>query len=70
MNYRIVDSSGNVRHVSEFTQGIRNEAGEITHLVGYILDVTNHYLVVQEKKAAEAWEVNPLRLKEIQDAFL
>ena len=38
MNYRIVDSSGNVRHVSEFTQGIRNEAGEITHLVGYILE--------------------------------
>ncbi len=53
MNYRIVLKSGEIRHVSEYTQCVKDGEGNITHLVGYIIDVTNHYLTVEEKKAAE-----------------
>ncbi len=54
MNYRIVNKSGVARHVSEYTQSVFDQNGVITHLVGYILDVTDHWLTVQDKKAAEA----------------
>ncbi|MEM7067866.1 MAG: response regulator [Pseudomonadota bacterium] len=53
MNYRIVDRDGEVRHVSEFTQSIWDDEGNISHLVGYILDVTSHHLTVEEKIAAQ-----------------
>ncbi len=53
MIYRIVDRHSEVKHVSEYTQPIKNEQGEITHLVGYIIDVTNHQMTLEEKKAAE-----------------
>ena len=53
MNYRIVDKNHNVHHVSEYTQCIFDDQGEATHLVGYIIDVTSHYLTIQDKIAAE-----------------
>ena len=56
MNYRIKNKSGEVRHVSEYTQRILDENGEFTHLVGYLVDVTNHWLTIQEKDIAESAE--------------
>ena len=53
MNYRIVDKHLNVHHVSEYTQCIFDDQGVATHLVGYIIDVTGHYLTIQDKIAAE-----------------
>ncbi len=53
MNYRIVDQSGNTRHVSEYTQCIGDPEEKPTHLIGYILDVTDQHIIVQEKEAAE-----------------
>ncbi len=53
MVYRIVDKDSQVKHVSEYTQTIKNGEGTITHLVGYIIDVTNHQLVIEEKRVAE-----------------
>jgi len=53
MNYRIVKKSGEIKHVSEYTQCLKDEDDNITHLVGYIIDVSNHYLTVEEKKAAQ-----------------
>ncbi len=53
MVYRIVDKDSQIKHVSEYTQTIKNGEGTITHLVGYIIDVTNHQLVIEEKRVAE-----------------
>ncbi len=56
MNYRMVTKSGDVRHVSEYTQRIKNEDGEVSHLVGYLIDVTDHWITVQERDIAETAE--------------
>ncbi|MCP5082632.1 MAG: response regulator [Alphaproteobacteria bacterium] len=56
MKYRIVDRSGEVRHVSEFTQNVFSETGSIDYLVGYIMDVTDHYESEEARQAAEAAE--------------
>ena len=56
MNYRIVTKSGGERHVSEYTQEVPDATGKVTHLVGYIVDVTDHWLTVQEKNNAKQAE--------------
>ena len=38
-NYRIVTKTGEIRHVCEYSQGAFDDEGNMTHLVGYILDV-------------------------------
>jgi PAS domain S-box-containing protein len=39
-DYRIIDRSGCVRSVVDFTVVVRNDAGEATHYEGYVLDVS------------------------------
>lgn len=56
MNYRIVNKNGDIRHVSEYTQNMFSDDGQITHLIGYILDVTDHWNVEQARQAATAAE--------------
>lgn len=56
MKYRIVSRTGEVRHVSEFTQNVFSEDGDILHLVGYIVDVTEHYESEEARRAAELAE--------------
>ena len=56
MKYRIVTRGGDVRHVSEFTQNVFDDDGEIPYLVGYIMDVTDHYESEEARQAAEAAE--------------
>jgi len=57
MKYRIVSRAGEVRHVSEFTQNVFSDDGtEIPHLVGYIVDVTEHYESEEARRAAELAE--------------
>lgn len=53
VDYRIVGKTGETKHVTQHAHLIRNDVGDVTHFVGYILDVTNHHLTVKEKKAAE-----------------
>lgn len=56
MKYRVVNRSGEIRHVSEFTQNVFSESGSIDYLVGYIMDVTDHYESEEARQAAEAAE--------------
>ncbi|MEM7214931.1 MAG: response regulator [Pseudomonadota bacterium] len=56
MNYRITNKDGEVRYVSEHTQRVVADDGEITHLVGYLVDVTDHWLTIQERDIAESAE--------------
>ena len=56
MKYRIVTRSGEVRHVSEFTQNVFADDGTITNLVGYIMDVTDLYESEEARRAAESAE--------------
>lgn len=44
INYRIVRADGALRWVWEQGKGVRSESGEVTHLEGFILDVTEQYL--------------------------
>lgn len=53
MKYRILTRSGAVRHVSEFTQNVFDESGEITQLTGYVVDVTEHCQSEEARIAAE-----------------
>ena len=56
MKYRIVNRSGDIRHVSEFTQNVFSETGSVDYLVGYIMDVTDHYESEEARQAAEQAE--------------
>ena len=56
MNYRIKTKSGEILHIAEFTQNVFDKNGEISHLVGYLLDVTS----IRNEEA--------IRLKQQQDA--
>ncbi|MFC0445365.1 putative bifunctional diguanylate cyclase/phosphodiesterase [Pseudidiomarina halophila] len=44
LNYRIIRADGALRWVWEQGKGVRSEAGEVTHLEGFVLDVTEQYL--------------------------
>ncbi len=54
MDYRIVDKSGKTRFVSEYTQNIFGADGEITHLMGYVVDVTDQRFMEEARDTAEA----------------
>ena len=56
MKYRIVTRAGDIIHVSEFTQNVFSEEGNIDYLVGYIVDVTEHYESEEARRAAELAE--------------
>ncbi len=56
MKYRVINRSGEIRHVSEFTQNVFSETGSVEYLVGYIMDVTDHYESEEARQAAEAAE--------------
>ena len=56
MKYRIVTRSGEIRHVSEFTQNVFADDGSMTNLVGYIMDVTDLYESEEARRAAESAE--------------
>jgi len=61
--YRIVLKDGQIIWVDDFTSILRNENGDITHYLGYIVDITEHKQVEQELvKAKEHAEEND-RLK-------
>ena len=53
MTYRIVTRDGSIRHVSEYTQSIFSDDGKITHLIGYIMDITDQRRMEDAKEAAE-----------------
>lgn len=56
-DYRIVAKDGTVRWVEDHTQILRDDAGQITHYLGYVLDVTARKDIeeqlIQAKLAAE-----------------
>ncbi|MEM7069053.1 MAG: response regulator [Pseudomonadota bacterium] len=54
MDYRIIAKTGEVRYVSDFAQSIRNSEGKITHLIGYIVDVTDQRYLEEARKSAES----------------
>jgi len=56
MKYRIVTRTGDVRHVSEFSRIVLPEDGGIPHLVGYVVDVTEHHESEEARRAAELAE--------------
>ena len=56
LRYRIVTKSGDVRFVTENTQFVHSDDGEVTHLIGYITDVTDNNELEQEKLRAESAE--------------
>lgn len=62
-DYRIVAKDGTVRWVEDHTQIIRDDAGQITHFLGYVLDVT------ARKKAEETLRESELRFKGIAESM-
>jgi len=47
-DYRIIDSSGEVRWITDFTSIVRDEAGAISYFEGYIIDVSESHRVESE----------------------
>lgn len=45
--YRIITKNGEVKWVLDHTVFNRNEKGEITHFVGYVIDITDHQTIRQ-----------------------
>ena len=62
IKYRIVSRTGEIRHVSEFTQNVFEDDGTVNHLVGYIVDVTEHYESEEARRAAELAEKVEVRV--------
>ncbi|MEM7213915.1 MAG: response regulator [Pseudomonadota bacterium] len=54
MDYRIITKSGEVRYVSDFAQSIYNTKGEVTHLIGYVVDITDQRYLEDARKNAES----------------
>ena len=57
IDYRLKCQDGRIRWVYEYSVPVRNDAGEITHFTGYLLDITerksSEYELQQEKERAE-----------------
>jgi len=65
--YRIVRKDGQIIWVDDFTSILRNENGDITHYLGYIVDITEHKHAEEELiKAKERAEESDL----LKTAFL
>ena len=62
-DYRIVAKDGTERWVEDHTQIIRDDAGQITHYLGYVLDVS------ARKKAEETLRESELRFKGIAESM-
>ena len=56
MDYRIVDRSGKVRFVSEYTRNVFDSDGEISHLIGYVVDITHQRFLEEARDKAESAE--------------
>lgn len=56
LKYRIVTKDGEERQVSEFTQNVFDEDGEIPFLTGYIMDVTGQHESEKARRYVEAAE--------------
>ncbi len=52
-DYRIVDPSGEIRWVQDHTAIVRNAEGEITHYLGYILNITARRAAVEALRLAK-----------------
>ncbi len=71
MDYRIIDKSGKTRYVSEYTQNVCGRDGEITHLIGYIVDATDQRHMEEARDRAEAVSnelESKLRILDISEA--
>ncbi len=55
--YRVISKNGKIHWVSDYTVILRNDAGEITHYIGYLVDIS------KLKKAEEALRANEERLE-------
>lgn len=67
--YRLITKSGDVKWVYDQTVIERNDAGVITHIIGYIMDITNekHYEQSLEEKQTELQTVNHELEKSMSD---
>ncbi|MCD4682996.1 MAG: PAS domain S-box protein, partial [Bacteroidales bacterium] len=61
--YRIVRKDGQIIWVDDFTSILRNENGDITHYLGYIVDITEHKQVEKELIKAKERAEESDRLK-------
>jgi PAS domain S-box-containing protein len=61
--YRIVRKDGQIIWVDDFTSILRNENGDITHYLGYIVDITEHKQVEEELIKAKERAEESDRLK-------
>ncbi len=53
-DYRIVRSDGEVRWVCDYSRIVRDDAGNVTHFHGYVLDITDRKRMEQELADAKA----------------
>lgn len=57
IDYRLVDASGEVRWVYDYTTAIYDERGELTHYLGYLIDISerkySEFELQQEKERAQ-----------------
>jgi PAS domain S-box-containing protein len=65
--YRLKNANNEYRWVSDFTRIVRNDLNEITHYHGYIIDITEHYLI-QEALAEERRRLSTL-IEALPDAI-
>ncbi len=52
--YRLVRKDGGIIWVADFSKLLRNLAGEVTHYLGYLVDITRSKTAEEQKQEAEA----------------
>lgn len=52
--YRLVRKDGEIIWVADFTKVLRNPEGEVTHFLGYLVDITRSKTAEEQKQEAEA----------------